>query len=363
MEALIIAGETSGDIHAANILKSFKKKKEIKFFGIGGERMMKEGCEIIYPMDRIEVIGFLEPILKLKEILYARNFLIKKIKERKPEFAILVDFPGFNLSFAGILKKLNIPVFYFVAPQIWAWGKSRILKIKEYVKHIYPVLPFEKEIFDKENVDSSYFGNPLLDIVEIKNEIKRNDFKEYEKIIALLPGSREKEIKILLPLIIDGFKIYRGNKKILGIIALSNEKYKIYVQDKINGEKDIKIFCGKTYDVLNISDAAIISSGTATLESGIIGTPMVVVYKLSNLSYFFARFLTNVKYVSLVNIILNDSVVPELIQKFRPEDIARKIEFVLKNSSFIKDKFKILKTKLGQKGVYDRVVDDIIHRI
>ncbi len=360
---MIIAGETSGDIHAANLLKSFKKKKDVKFFGIGGERMEKEGCDILYPMDKIEVLGFFEPIFKFKEILKARNILIRRIKQKKPDFAILIDFPGFNLSFAKILKRFDIPVFYFIAPQIWAWGKNRILSIKKYVKHIYPILPFEKKIFDREKIDSSYFGNPLLDIIEIKNEIKREEFKEYEKIIALLPGSRENEIKTLLPLIIEGFKIFKGDKNILGIVALSNEKYKNYAENVIEGEKDIKIFYGKTYDVLNISDAAVISSGTATLESAIIGTPMVVVYKLSNLSYLIARFITKLKFVSLVNIILNEYVVPELIQNFKPENIAQKIEYVLKKYEYIKNKFNIIRERLGQKGVYDRVVCDIIHRI
>lgn len=360
---MIIAGETSSDIHASNLIRCFNKKKDIRFFGIGGERMYKEGCEIIYPMEKIEVLGFVEPILKIKEILSAKKRLMVEIKRRKPHFAILVDFPGFNLSFAKVLNSFNIPVFYFVAPQVWAWGRSRILTIRKYVKHVYPILPFEKDIFDRFGIRSSYFGNPLIDIVHIKGEIKREDFKDYEKIVALLPGSRLSEIKTLLPIIVNGFKIFKNNRKILGIVALNNDKFLNIVNEKVKNEEDIKVIFGKTYDILKIADVAVISSGTATLESAIIGTPMVVVYKLSNLSYFIARFIAKLKYASLVNIIMDERVVPELIQKISPKDIADNIWNVFKNKNYIISKFKCLKDNLGEKGVYEKVVDDIIRRI
>uniref|UniRef100_A0A7C4YSE9 Lipid-A-disaccharide synthase n=1 Tax=candidate division WOR-3 bacterium TaxID=2052148 RepID=A0A7C4YSE9_UNCW3 len=339
------------------------KGKGIKFFGIGGERMKNEGCEIIFPMEKLEVIGFLEPLFKMKEVYYAKNLIVKNIKKRKPKFAILVDFPGFNLSIARILKSYNVKVFYFIAPQIWAWGRRRSKILRKYVDHLYSILPFENLILEEENVRFSFVGNPLLDIVNIKGEIKRDDFKDYEKIIALLPGSREKEVKKLLPVMLNGFEKFRDKRKFIGIIALSNEKFLDFVEEEIKNYEDIKVFINKTYDVLNVSDAAIISSGTATLESAMIGTPMVVVYKISFLSYLIAKILVKIKYVSLVNLIMGEEIVPELIQKFSTDDIVEKLNYVIGKNEYYKNKFKILNKKLGSKGVYERVAIDILHRI
>ena len=362
MDALIVAGEASGDLHGSRLISAFKEFADIKFFGIGGESMQEAGCEIIFPSERLGILGFVEVAKKWRDIVDAHNSLMERVVVSKPAFAVLIDFPGFNISLARELKSKNIPVFYFITPQVWAWGRWRMGAIRKYFDHLFVILPFEEELFRQENIPATFVGHPLLDVVKVEGKLKRSDFNA-EEIIAYLPGSRKNEIILLLGDMIKSFELRRKQRDTLGLIALHDEEAERFVQDNFVIPDGMKIVTGMTYEVLNVADAGVITSGTATLESAIIGLPMVVVYRLSTISYIIAKLLASVKNVSLVNIISGREVVPELVQRFTPEDIASKLDCVIKNREEIKSAYRNLRDKLGEKGVYRRVALEILDRV
>jgi lipid-A-disaccharide synthase len=367
MKVLFITGEASGDSHASNLITSLKKiDPDIKFYGIGGKRMEKAGVKIIYPYDKISVVGFSEVFSKISNLKEARRQVSICTKENKFDFAVTVDFPGFNIPIAKYLKNIGIPVFYFITPQVWAWGKWRSRSLSKYFRCLFVIYPFEKSFFDKERINSCFLGNPLIDIVKPEGKLEKKDLPPGNPLIAILPGSRETEIKRLLTPILKAFKLFgKNHPESTAVIALHEEK-DLYLTKK-TGKKlldDVKIFCGKTYDILKEADLAIVSSGTATVEAGILQTPMVIVYKLSNISWIISKILARVKQFGLVNIILSDKAVPELIQKeVNPERIAKELEAIYENRGEISKRLKKLKSVLGVKGVYDRIANKILSMV
>jgi len=367
MKVLFITGEASGDLHASNLIVSLKKiKPDIKFFGIGGEKMNKVGAKIIYPSNRISVVGFSEVFSKLSNLKEARRQIVNCIRQNKFDLAITVDSPGFNIFMAKFLKNMGIPVFYFITPQIWAWGRWRSKSLSKYFRGLFVIYPFEKSFFDKEKTISYFLGNPLVDIVKPEGELKKKNLPAGNPLIAILPGSRESEIKRLLVPLLKAFKIFRKKyPKSQAVIAL-HDKEDISLTKKITRDcsNDIKIFYGKTYDILKWADLAIVSSGTATIEAGILQTPMVIVYKLSYSSWIISKILARVKYFSLVNILFSEKIVPELIQKeVTPRRISKELEKVYQNSKEIKKQFKKIPSMLGNRGVYDRVANKILSMV
>jgi len=367
MKVLFITGEASGDSHASNLINSFKKiNPDIKFYGIGGKKMEKAGVKIIYPSDKISVVGFSEVFSKISSLKEARRKISICTRENKFDFAVAVDFPGFNISIARYLKNMGIPVFYFITPQVWAWGKWRIKSLSKYFKALFVIYPFEKSFFDKEGIKSFFLGNPLLDIVKVEGKLKTKDLPSGNPLIAILPGSRESEIRRLLTPILKAFRIfgknYPGSK---AVIALHEQK-DLSLTQSIGKEllNDVKIFYGRTYDILKEADLAVVSSGTATIEAGILQTPMVIVYKLSFISWIISKILARVKNFGLVNIIFSGKVVPELIQKeVNPERIAKELEMIYEKRENISKQLKKLKPLLGTKGVYDRIANKILSMV
>ncbi|MBN1693982.1 lipid-A-disaccharide synthase [candidate division WOR-3 bacterium] len=367
MKVLFITGEASGDSHASNLINSLRKiNPDIKFYGIGGKKMEKAGVKIIYPSDKIAVIGFSEVFSKISNLKEARRQISTCIKENKFDFAVTVDFPGFNISIARTLKNMGIPIFYFITPQVWAWGKWRSKSLSKYFKGLFVIYPFEKSFFDKEGIKSFFLGNPLLDIVKSEGKLKIKDLPSGNPLIAILPGSRETEIKRLLLPILKAFRIFKekhpGSK---AVIALHEEKDLSMTQEigkeLLNG---IEIFHGRTYDIINCSDLAVVSSGTATIEAGILQTPMVIVYKLSYISWIISKILARVKHFGLVNILFSERIVPELIQKeVNPKRIAKELEMVYEKRENISKQLKKLKPLLGSEGVYDRIANKILSMV
>jgi len=277
---------------------------------------------------------------------------------------VLIDFPGFNISLAHFLKSKDIPVFYFITPQVWAWGKWRIKQIRKYFDHLFVVLPFEERFFRENNVPATFVGHPLIDIVKPKDNNLRFKYIGDKKVIALLPGSRTSEIRRLLKPMVASLEIIRGFMDVTGVVVLNTDENLLTARRIIGKNGSVILEEGNTYDILSIADAAVITSGTATLEAAIIGTPMVVVYKLSVLSYILAKLLAKIKYISLVNLILNKELVPELIQsRVRPESISRELIDVIGRSSEIKKGYTMLRNKLGIGGAFRRTVDGILCRI
>ena len=337
----MIAGEASGDLHAANVIKSLKKldsSAEIRFFG--GDLMAKEaGHDPELHYDRMNVMGFSEVIRKLPVIM--RNLKQAKalLREFRPDALILVDYPGFNLKMAKFAHKLNIPVHYFISPKVWAWKEWRVKKIRRYVNRMYSILPFEVGFYKKHNYEVTYVGNPSVQeiawsighIPPKKHFMERQGLDDPRPIIALLPGSRRGEIRNNLPLMIAAAKRFPDFQYVVGAAPAVPEKF----YREIAQDPGLKVVFGATHTLLKYSQAAVVTSGTATLETALIGTPQVVVYRANGvkLSYKIMEKLLKVKYVSLPNLIVGNSIVPELlVHNCTVESIARDLSPLLQPS-------------------------------
>lgn len=356
---MIIAGEASGDLHASNVIQSLKKldkDAEIRFFG--GDLMAKASGrlpELHY--DRMNVMGFSEVIRKFPVIM--RNFrqARKLLNDFRPDALVLVDYPGFNLRMAKYAHKLGIPVHYFISPKVWAWKEWRVKKIKKYVDRMYSILPFEVAFYKNHNYDVTYVGNPSVQEIAYsighipprKHFMERQGITDPRPIIALLPGSRSSEIRNNLPLMIAAAKRFPEFQYIVAAAPAVPEKfYREVAQDP-----GIKLVFGSTHTLVKYSEAAVVTSGTATLETALIGTPQVVVYRANGvkLSYKIMEKLLKIKYVSLPNLIVNNSVVPELlVHECTVESITRELSPLLqpspRRSSQIAG-YKTMQRKLG----------------
>lgn len=355
----MIAGEASGDLHASNVIQSLKKldkDAEIRFFG--GDLMAKAAGrlpELHY--DRMNVMGFSEVIRKFPIIM--KNFALarKVLKELRPDVLVLIDYPGFNLRMAKYAHKLGIPVHYFISPKVWAWKEWRVKKIKKYVDKMYSILPFEVAFYKNHNYDVTYVGNPSVQEIAYslghipprKHFMERQGITDPRPIIALLPGSRSSEIRNNLPLMIAAAKRFPEFQYIVGAAPAVPEKfYREVAQDP-----GLKVVFGATHTLLKYSQAAVVTSGTATLETALIGTPQVVVYRSNGkkISYKIMEKLLKIKYVSLPNLIVNNSVIPELlVHQCTVEGIARELSPLLQPSPRRSSQmagYKTMQRKLG----------------
>jgi lipid-A-disaccharide synthase len=324
MKYYIISGEASGDMHGANLVSEIKKRDpQSDFRGWGGDKMEGEGVVINKHYRDLAFMGFAEVLMNLKTIL--NN--LKKCKEDillyKPDAVILIDYPGFNLRIAEFLHEKKIKVFYYISPQIWAWKQNRVHKIKRVVDRMFVILPFEKSFYKQFNIDVDFVGNPLLDeIHKFKETYKKEDFRSNNKlsdkpIIALLPGSRTQEIKTKLPVMLSVVEAYKDYQFVIaGAPSQGEEIYKKI----IGSQKNVSILFGKTYPLLLNSHAGLITSGTATLETALFKVPQVVCYRANPISYRIAKRLVKIKFISLVNLIMNKEIVKELIQHELTED-------------------------------------------
>ena len=315
MKYYLIAGEASGDLHGANLIKTLKTlDQSADFRYYGGDLMQAKGGTLVKHYAEMAFMGFLEVVLNLKTIL--RN--IKKCKQDilafQPDVLILIDFPGFNLKIAEFAKKRGIKVCYYISPKVWAWNQKRVLKIKRDVDKMFCILPFETEFYQKWGMKVDYVGNPLLDaIADFKpntNFITANNLGS-KPFIALLPGSRKQEINYILPDMLQMVPLFPNYQFVIaGAPSFNEDFYKPYL-----GQLNIPIVFNAAYDILNVAHAAIVTSGTATLETALFKVPQVVVYKGNPISIGIARLLVKIKFISLVNLIMDKEAVKELIQE------------------------------------------------
>jgi lipid-A-disaccharide synthase len=318
LKLYIIAGEASGDLHGSNLMKHLKtENSEIEFRFWGGDKMQQQGGTLVKHIKDLAFMGFLEVLKNIKTILNNIRFCKNDIAAFQPDALILIDYPGFNLRIAEWAKSQGIKVYYYVSPQVWAWKQSRVHKIKKCVDELYVILPFEKDFYKKFDFDVHYLGHPLLDavddfkatIVDKKLIYSENNLSD-KPIIALLPGSRKQEVAMKLPIMLNAVRSFKEHQIVIaGAPSLSEDFYLQFIK-----QSDQIIF-GKTYDLLEISEAALVTSGTATLETALFKVPQVVCYKGSNFSYQIAKRLIKIKFISLVNLILNREAVKELIQQ------------------------------------------------
>lgn len=365
MKYYIIAGEASGDLHGSNLMKELKNKdRNAEFRFWGGDLMEAQGGEIVKHYRDLAFMGFAEVIMNLKTILGNIKFCKKDIENWKPDAVILIDYPGFNLRIAEFVKKLGIKVYYYISPQIWAWKTGRVHKIKKFVDKMFVILPFEKDFYAKYDFEVDFVGHPLLDAMKDLTDLDVQKFKEEHrlddrKIIALLPGSRQQEIKVKLPIMLSVTKFFPDYQFVVAGAPSQDEQFYKEV-----AASDIQIVFGKTYDLIRSADAALVTSGTATLETALLNTPEVVCYKGSRISYEIGkRVVKFVKFISLVNLIMDREVVRELIQnELNTKNLKIELENILtepKRSEILND-YHELREKLGGDGASERTAGLIV---
>ena len=357
MKYYIIAGEASGDLHGANLIASLKKKDpRAKIRAWGGNLMKKQGATLVKHYRDLAFMGFVEVLLHLRTILRNLKFCKRDIMRFKPDAIILIDYPGFNMKIAKFAHKHGIKVYYYISPQVWAWKKRRVHTIKEVVDKMLVILPFEKDFYDEYRVDAHFVGHPLLDelskvrYINKNNFVRQNKLNSKKEIIALLPGSRKQEVGRMLEVmlkVVDKFPEYQF---VIGCApSLPEEYYRSLI-----GNENVQLVFNKTYQLLQVASAALVTSGTATLETALFYVPEVVCYKGNKISYLIAKNLIKVKYISLVNLIMDKPVVKELIQNdLTPENIEAELKLLLTNHKVqrqLLDDYEDLRYKLGNAG-------------
>ena len=369
MKYYIIAGEASGDLYGSNLIKEIKKiDSKATFRAWGGDLMNLEDVKLVRHYKDHNYMGFAEVIWNLRTILKNITFCKEDIKKYNPDALILIDFPGFNMRIAKYFNKSSFPILYYIAPQVWAWKEKRVELIKKYVDSLYVILPFEKEFFMRHGIETTYHGHPLLEhIINFKKDkstpkldfIKTNNLNPKRPLIALIPGSRKQEIIKKLPIMLNAVSSYSKNYNI--VIAGMNMHKAIY--QSISYNYNVNIVYDNTYNLLNLSSFALVTSGTATLETAFFNVPQVVCYKANWISYSIAKSLVKIKFISLVNLILDYESVKELIQNdlntIKLKEELRKI-INMSHSNSIKNDYKKLISKCKGEDVSKNIAESML---
>ncbi len=369
MKYYIIAGEASGDLHGSNLMKAIFKKDpqaEIRFWG--GDLMQQAGGTLVKHYRDLAFMGFAEVVMNLKTILNNIKFCKADIQEFKPDAIIFIDYPGFNMRIAKWAKEIGIPTHYYISPQIWAWKENRIKAIKRDVDFMYVILPFEKDFYEKKHhFPVEFVGHPLIDAIHNREHIDEDSFrKEFDlddkPVIALLPGSRKQEISKMLSEMLAVVKDFPAYQFVIaGAPSQEYDFYKQFLKDQ-----NVHFISNRTYDLLSIASAALVTSGTATLETALFKVPEVVCYKGNWISYQIAKRIITLKYISLVNLIMDKEVVTELIQgECNPKRIRKELHKILETSQREKllQDYEILEKKLGGIGASEKTARLIVDKL
>jgi lipid-A-disaccharide synthase len=361
---MIIAGEASGDMHGAKLAQSIKTRTTDTFlFGVGGNAMYTEGVRLIVHSKTLSVMGITEVLSRLPTIYRAMAIVKKALISLKPDLLVLIDFPDFNFHAAAVAKKLNIPVLYYISPQIWAWRQNRVKKIKRLVDHMAVILPFEAPFYHKHQVPVTFVGHPLLDrILPMQSQPASTEISK-KPIFGLLPGSREKEVSTLLPVMLEAAKIIKGTLPAARFLVSCAESMK---EDLVTGivnpyasTLDVAVIKGSVAQVFKQSQLLVAASGTVTLEAALHGIPTVIIYKVSPVSYWLGKRLIKVKHIGITNLIVEKELQPELIQDdASPQNIAEAVTTMISDRerlSRLKEELLRVRDLLGGSGASDRV--------
>jgi len=368
---LLVAGEVSGDDHAAEVVRFLQQKDtSIKFFGIGGDQLANLGMDIFFHVSQMAFLGIGEVIKHLPFIRKVNQTLLRWAKKEKPDCVILVDYPGFNLRLAKSMKKLSIPVIYYISPQLWAWNSGRVKKIEKYVDQMIVLFPFEEKFYKENGINAKYVGHPLVDhhhkFLSKSKQIKKGEIK-----IGLLPGSRKQEVSSLLGRMVETTRnLYKaGLVNEVEIIKVDHLDQGLYSSHLNNDDQFIKIIQKPLKDCLLNYDSVLVASGTATLECGYYGVPMVIVYQVNRLTFFFGRLLVKIKNIGLVNIVAEKQVAVELIQDdFSVEKASEEMQKLLdtNENQKVRRDLMVIREKLGKPGASERagqIVLDLLNGI
>lgn len=363
---MIITGEASGDLHASKLVRALRKRSRNLFFcGIGGQALKDENVRILVDASALAAVGITESFAKIPGILKKLVLVKMYIKSLRPDLLILLDFPEFNLNVASTAKKNGIPVLYYISPQFWAWRPGRINKIKKRVNHVAVILPFEEDFYRKHEIPVTFVGHPLLDSNLPPIDMKNEKGAQINPIIGFLPGSRDKEIERHLPIMLNAARIIRNRKKnakfIVSIAHTVKRKLVEEIVEKYQQADEFELLENHVEKVFERSELVVATSGTVTLEAAIFGTPGLIIYKVSPVSYLFGKILVKVRHIGLANLIAGREVMPEFIQKqATPENIAETVEKMLNDPSALERSRKELlgiRKALGGPGASERVAD------
>lgn len=368
MKYFIVAGEASGDLHGSNLISSLKKVDPgAEIVGYGGEKMEAAGMRLLHHYKDIAVMGFAKVVMKLRTVVRNLQECKQHVIKESPDAVILIDFPGFNLKIAELAFKKGIKVYYYIAPKVWASRPKRVEKIKLYTHKVYSILPFELEFFKKHNVNIEYVGNPLLDEIENRDNsetaaaFKKRVGLDARPIIGLLAGSRKHEIKFNLPGMLEMISHFPDHQFVIaGVPSLGKHIYQPYMQGN-----EVKLVMNETYNILKHSHAAMVCSGTATLETALYNVPQMVCFNFDGgwISYTALKAIVKVKYISLVNLMLDKPVVKELIQKhFSFENTLNEMNLIVRSETYrekMQDDYQKIRNLLGEPGASDRAAQKI----
>ncbi len=362
---MIVTGEASGDLHGANLLRALQATlADLEVCGMGGPELASLGVDILYDAAKVSVVGIFEVFSHLKDIFLAQRILRRRLATKRPDLLILIDLPDFNLLLAKKAKQLGIPVFYYISPQIWAWRSGRIKTIRDRVDKIGVIMPFEEEFYRTRGVDAEYVGHPLLDTV-VTTATREQFYAQHQisldtQCIGLFPGSRKREVSLLLPDFLKAGRILQSltSEKLVFLIPqastiTSNDLEEAGINEA-RKDLDIRIIREERYNMMAACAVVVAASGTVTLELAILEVPMVVTYKLAPLTYFLGRLLVKLEFFSLVNLIAGYGAVPELLQgEVTPKKIADHLTAILvqpEKRQEMKNALRSVKEKLGGPG-------------
>ncbi len=360
MRYYVIAGEASGDLHGSHLIRElYRQDESAEVRAWGGSLMRDAGAEVVMDIADLAFMGFWEVLTNLRQISKNFSFCRKDVLAWKPDVLVMIDFPGFNLKLVKYFHDRGIKIIYYISPQVWAWKEKRVKDIRLYVDRLLVILPFEKQFYADRNVEVDYVGHPLLDHIDDHSASKDDN------LIALIPGSRMQEVRTMLPIYLEAAESYPEYKYVIAQApTMSRETYEDII--KRSGTKlDIDILANQTYEIMSRAGAALVTSGTATLECALHETPQVVCYKGNWLSYLIAKQLVNVKYISLVNLILDKPVVKELIQgELHVKNVTDELGKILdpQNTPHFKKSHEELKEVLKDRGASARAAHIIISR-
>ncbi|MCB1757180.1 MAG: lipid-A-disaccharide synthase [Gammaproteobacteria bacterium] len=358
---MISAGEASGDMHGALALRELKKQGlEFTSFGMGGPKLQAEGTEIVLDCRELSVIGIFEVLIQYRKLLRKLEYLRDSLRREKPDLLIIVDYPDFNLKLAETARELNVPVLFYISPQVWAWREKRVQRIGSLVSMMAVIFPFEVRFYEDAGVPVRYVGHPLVD--EVHTELSREQAREAfalndgDTVLGILPGSRNGEVKRVLPIMLaalDELKKTRPDIKVLLPAAPTLDRS--LLDGLLAAHADsVQVLDGRAYDVMQACDAVMTASGTATLETAMMGVPMTIVYRVNPVSYAIMSRMIRIPWIGLVNIVAEKPVVKEFLQKrAKPRDIAREVKRLLEDQSYADDmraELRIVREKMGEGG-------------
>ncbi|MBM2840052.1 MAG: Lipid-A-disaccharide synthase [Bacteroidetes bacterium] len=366
---MMIAGEASGDFHGSRVIKELKKlRPSVDVYGIGGDNMRREGMKLLYDCSSLSFMGFVEVVKHLGTIKKVETTLEHVLDDRRPDVLVLIDYPGFNLRFARKAKQRSIKILYYISPQVWAWHKGRVKKMKMLVDRMKVVFPFEVELYRKEGINVEFVGHPLAE--SLSSTMTREEFCKAEeldagrRILGLFPGSRRQELLKIFPTMLGAATELQRKHDVQIAVGVAPNLGVGEFREYVPHGSPVRLVENKTHELMQHADAAIVTSGTATLETGWFGTPLVVVYKASPLSFFIGRMLVDVSHIGLVNIVAGKAVAPELLQnEMTVENLVGAVSRILTDDAYrqrMKADLSTIKQKLGSRGASARVAEGII---